>query len=344
MTDLPASSDVAIIGGGFAGCATAWALGRRGVRAVVLERESTLGRFASGRGAGLGRQLVDDDVTTALTVRGAAVLRGELSAAWAATGGILSFDDRAEAARYRDRAARFAVAVEPIEPAHVRACWPAFERLPIAAALRVPGDGVIDIKCLLAIYAASCDIAYGVTVQRAVHDGRGARLLTCRGELSAAVVVDAAGAWAGRATGHPPLEPFTRQLFAIEAVAGVTAPYLWHLGATEVYARRDGDAVLISACDAVLGEPCDAQPDPAGAARLRTLLEAAAPQYAGASVLRHWACQRTFTRERTMRLGRDAERPWLVWAAGLGGHGATASAAVGETVAGAVIAALDRVA
>jgi glycine/D-amino acid oxidase-like deaminating enzyme len=41
-----------------------------------------------------------------------------------------------------------------------------------------------------------------------------------------------------------------------------------------------------------------------------------------------------------MRLGRDAERPWLVWAAGLGGHGATAAAAVGEIVAEACLAAL----
>jgi glycine/D-amino acid oxidase-like deaminating enzyme len=41
-----------------------------------------------------------------------------------------------------------------------------------------------------------------------------------------------------------------------------------------------------------------------------------------------------------MKLERDVTRPWLVWAAGLGGHGATASAAVGETVASHVIAAL----
>jgi glycine/D-amino acid oxidase-like deaminating enzyme len=39
-----------------------------------------------------------------------------------------------------------------------------------------------------------------------------------------------------------------------------------------------------------------------------------------------------------MRLGRDPARPWLVWAAALGGHGATASPAVGEVVAEAVLA------
>ena len=54
-------TDVAIIGGGFAGMSTAWALTQRGVNAVVLEREAAPGRFASGRSAGLGRQLAEDD-------------------------------------------------------------------------------------------------------------------------------------------------------------------------------------------------------------------------------------------------------------------------------------------
>jgi glycine/D-amino acid oxidase-like deaminating enzyme len=42
-----------------------------------------------------------------------------------------------------------------------------------------------------------------------------------------------------------------------------------------------------------------------------------------------------------MRLGVDPNRPWLVWAAGLGGHGATAAPAVGERVANAVVEALS---
>ena len=90
MRELPERTDVVIVGAGFAGCATAWALGRRGLRAVVLEREAALGRYASGRGAGLGRQLAEDDETTTLTVQGAALLREELALAWAPTGGLLT--------------------------------------------------------------------------------------------------------------------------------------------------------------------------------------------------------------------------------------------------------------
>ena len=84
--------DVAIIGAGFAGTATAWALSRAGVTdVVVLERATELGRYASGRGAGIGRQLADDDHTTELTVRGSQLLRDELSDCWSPTGGAPIF-------------------------------------------------------------------------------------------------------------------------------------------------------------------------------------------------------------------------------------------------------------
>ena len=41
------SSDVVILGGGIAGCLTAYYLGKRGVKATVVEREA-IGSHASG--------------------------------------------------------------------------------------------------------------------------------------------------------------------------------------------------------------------------------------------------------------------------------------------------------
>src|SRR6185312_10906585 len=124
VPELPQRAAVVIIGGGFAGAATAWALRRAGVTdVVVLEREAAPGRFASGRSAGLGRQLAEDDHTTALTVRGAALLR-QIPGVWTPTGGILSFDDPAAADVYTARAQRFGVAVEVGDQAAVLARWP----------------------------------------------------------------------------------------------------------------------------------------------------------------------------------------------------------------------------
>jgi glycine/D-amino acid oxidase-like deaminating enzyme len=346
--DLPARADVAIVGGGFAGAATAWALAERGVRAVILEREPALGRHASGRGAGLGRQLAEDDATSRLAIRGAELLRRRFPSAWRQTGGLLGFDDPAHAAAYQARAERLGVPHEVVGRAAVLRHWPAFAELPVAAAVAVPTDGVIDPRALLAGLAAGAEVVHAAPVVR-ISDGwagagaeaGGVVLETPRGALAARVVVDAAGAWAGIATGDPPLDVHRRHLFVLEAAAPAGAPYFWHLGADELYVRADGDGLLACPCDAEATAPADQQPTPAGDACLAARL-AAAPGLAGARIVRRWACQRAFTPDRRMRLGRDPDRPWLVWAAGLGGHGATAAAAVGEVVAGAVLEALGR--
>jgi glycine/D-amino acid oxidase-like deaminating enzyme len=104
--------------------------------------------------------------------------------------------------------------------------------------------------------------------------------------------------------------------------------------------RTDADGVLVSPCDADVTTAQDQQPSADADARLRARL-VVAPDLALAPIMRRWACQRAFAPDRRMRLGRDPQRPWLVWAAALGGHGATASPAVGEVVADAVIAALS---
>lgn len=338
MSELPATVDVAIIGGGYAGLATAWALGRRGVQAIVLERETALGRYASGRGAGLGRQLAEDDATTALTIRGAQILRSELSAAWSPTSGVLGFDDPALAEVYAARAARFGVGARTLSRDEVIGYWSALDGLLTSTGLFVQTDGVIDAKLLLQLFAATVHVELGCGVSHVEPGGRGARVMTTRGTVEARIVVDASGAWAGTLTGDPPLDVFKRHLFVLEATARGDAPWIWHLGRQELYARIDADGVLVCVCDASREPPGDAVPDEIGTSALRAILGRAAPDWDAHAVKRAWACQRSFTPERTMRLGRDPRRPWLVWAAGLGGHGATAAAAVGETVADAICA------
>lgn len=337
MPELPSSVDVAIIGGGFAGAATAWALRRFGVaNVIVLEREIALGRFASGRSAGLGRQLAEDDHTTALTVRGAQLMREKLAAAWTPTGGILSFDDEAVALAYSDRAAKFGVAVEPGDLRSVLASWPVSE-LRVVRALYVRSDGTIDVAVLLRELLAGVRVELSAGVER-VEQGR---VVTARGAIAARVIVDASGAWAGRMTGGDELMTYKRHVFILSGEVESTVPWLWHVGAGELYMRRDGDGVLGSPCDAARCEPGHQDADLVGEAHMRRLLEDAESPLATAPITRRWACQRAYTIDRKMRLGRDDSRPWLVWAAGLGGHGATAAPAVGERVATAVVEALQ---
>ena len=341
VSELPASADVVIIGGGFAGASTAWALQRRGVGGVVvLEREVQLGRFASGRSAGLGRQLAEDNHTTALTVRGAARLR-ELPA-WTPTGGLMSFDDDANLQLYVDRAARHGVPVEVAGHELVAARWPQLADLRCTRALWVPSDGTIDVIALLATFASGVRIELATGVQAVTPSATGATVTTPRGAIAAKVVVDASGAWAGAVTGGEGVNVFKRHVFVLDATVETGTPWLWHLGAGELYLRREGASVIASPCDAAACAPGHQEPDLVGEAHLRRLLDEADSVLAGLPITRRWACQRAYTEDRRMKLGVDPERPWLVWAVGLGGHGATASPAVGEIVADAVSAALAR--
>jgi glycine/D-amino acid oxidase-like deaminating enzyme len=316
--------------------ATAWALARLGVTdTIVLERESELGRYASGRSAGLGRQLAEDNDTTALTVRGAALMR-DFPTVWSPTGGILTFDDAEDANTYAARAARFGIAAEMLDKAIVGARWPDLSELRVTHALWVPSDGTIDVAALLGGFAHGIRVALGCAVER-VEEGK---VVTTQGTITARVVVDAAGPWAGKITGGDPLTSFKRHVFILEAQSVAAGPWLWHLGNGEMYVRPHADGVLASPCDSASCEPGHQSPDLVGDEHMRRLLDDADSPLAGAIIKRRWACQRAFTENRKMRLGRDPKRPWLVWAAGLGGHGATASPAVGEKVATAVVAAL----
>jgi glycine/D-amino acid oxidase-like deaminating enzyme len=344
---LPDRADVVIVGGGFAGVATAWWLAERGVTdVVVLEREARLGLHASGRNAGLCRQIAEDDPWTARCARGARHLRDRFAGALRVTGSYLLVDDAVTLDELAARAARHGVRCAAASPAEVAARVPAMAGLPCAGALFVPDDGVIDVMSLVHAYAARARVVTdaAVTAVRPADDG--AEVVTARGAVRAGVVVAAAGAWAGAigalaGARDPDLAPIRRHLFLLDEGAGAPAPgdpYVWHVGAAEVYVRAGVDGLLACACDAVRTAPGDVAVDPAAAAQLAARL--APTPLAGRAITATWACQRTFAAGGAPLLGWDAEVPWLFWVAGLGGHGATTSSAIGEDAAAAISARL----
>jgi glycine/D-amino acid oxidase-like deaminating enzyme len=104
--------------------------------------------------------------------------------------------------------------------------------------------------------------------------------------------------------------------------------------------RPESGGYLVSGCDGEVMEACDPAPAAGAAGQLADKLARVAPPLAELGVARVWACLRTFsaTAERRPVIGWDGRVPWLFWVAGLGGHGATASPAIGEEAARGILA------
>jgi len=177
-------------------------------------------------------------------------------------------------------------------------------------------------------------------VQPPAVRGGDVAIVTSRGAVRAPMIVCAAGAWAGvlgALAGARDLDfaPIKRHLFFLAQAPDGPArgePFVWRVGPAEVYVRNGPDGLIASACDATRTPPGDVRIDPEAAVELGARL-AAAPALAGRAITATWACQRTFSPEGHPRIGRDRELPWLFWVAGLGGHGATSCAAVGDEAA-----------
>ena len=352
---LPPSARVVIVGGGFAGAATAYWLVEAGVREVVIvEREATCGYHASGRNAAMGRQVTESDHFTGLTVAGAAFLRRPPSGFAEAPllsgcGSLLLASDPVTLDRVAGAADRFDVPHRVVDPAGVVAGWPLLRGTPLAGAVSFPTDGVIDVHELLTGFLAGARRGGARVITRCevigfaeVANGQ-VEVATSAGVVRADCVVMAAGAWAGtlgeRAGGSHGFDPVQRHLFITERTDQVPAdaPFAWHLD-DEFYVRPEVGGLLVSGCDQSVRPPADARPDADADQVLARKLARMAPALTDLGIARRWACMRTFTAEPERRpvIDWDPGTPWLYWVAGLGGHGATASAEIGRQAAAGI--------
>ncbi len=347
---LPQRADVVVVGAGFAGLATAASLVELGVRrVVVLEAEPIPGKHGSGRNAAMARRLIEDDVLSRLAVRSVARM-GELGNGTPLVrrvGGLLVGEGDALDALARIAAAvpELAAEVERLDADAVRALVPALAGADLAGGILTPGCGVTDIHALLGAFADRARAGGATTFLRTpltgirVAGGRVVAAETPHGVIATEQLVNAAGfaanpvaAFAGLAP--LPLVPTRRHLFVTAPWGGLdrAAPFVWNVSAG-YYFRPEGTGLLLCACDGTAWPPEDPPTDPGAREALAAKFDAAVPGLREVRPTRGWAGLRVMTPDHRFVIGADPRLTGFFWVAGLGGHGMTTSAGVGEIAA-----------
>ena len=348
---------IVVVGAGFAGAATAFHLTRMGMEKVtILEQEAVPGMHASGRNAAMVRQVVPNESTAALARGGAAFLRhlpGDwpLETRFEQNGSFLlaSAKDAARLKQDGDRSRQRGAPAEwwPIE--RIVEAVPILEGSPAEGGLWCPTDGVVDIHGLLhgylkAAVSAGARLRTSSGLRRVVvRQGKICAIQTESDELSADVVVNAAGAWArqvGQLAGASPvpLVPYRRHLFVTKPLDWVEPqwPIVWDLS-QDLYFRPESGGLLLCPCDEAAQEPGPAADDPAALQMLADKVTRHYPRLSDLPIRRSWAGLRTLAPDGRFVVGWDSSVEGFFWLAGLAGHGVAASYSVGLLAASLVL-------
>ena len=332
--------DVAVVGGGIAGVSVAGELAGEGLRVAVLEQESQLAYHTSGRSAATFLESYGSPEIRALTQASRATLEatGLLTprpTLWLAT--------EPAVAGLRELVAAEPAVREVVETEALALC-PAVRPGWAAAYAVEDGSQDLDVAGLLEHYRRLA-VTGGVTLHTGVSILDGSRvaerwlLTTTVGQVRAATVVNAAGAWADDVACRCGLDglgltPYRRTIAVVSAPGASRA---WPLVGDideHFYFRPEGDGLLVSPADATRSEPVDARPETEDVAlALERVNEATT------LALRHvratWAGLRTFAPDHNPVVGFGADG--FCWLAGQGGYGMQTAPAMAVLAAAVVL-------
>jgi len=338
--------DVLIIGGGISGVSLAARLAGR-LRVAVVEAEEHLGAHATGRSAALLVEAYGPPVIRMLTGRSRSFFErqpaGFSEAPLARRRGSLVYAGEGDIDQLRsefESAGHTTEAVWLDGEAVLRAC-PLLKPGVAAAGFLEPKALDLDANALLQGFArtalhAGASIWKGSPLRIARRENGTWRVTAGEREITAGVLVDAAGPWAdsvGAIAGASPLglQPMRRTAATIE----VPAELMPRLAETPLampvdqtfYFKPEACAIMVSLSEETPSEPCDAWPDDLDVALALDRFHAATivPPVRPTAV---WAGLRTFAPDRNPVVGFDAVVPDFFWYAGQGGYGIQTSPAL----------------
>jgi D-arginine dehydrogenase len=344
--------DVAIVGGGIAGAAAAWAIAPH-ASVAVLEAESGVGYHSTGRSAAMLTETYESDLVRAAARASRTMLEGEFASSsglltdrgvlWVAAQGAETALDRLLRTA-ADGPARFQLV--PTES--LRELCGALRQEACIGGVYEPDAMSIDVdllhqELLRRARAAGATLVTSCRVGRITRGGDGWTLEAPDNTIRAAKLVDAAGAWADQVAemaGVEPagLAPLRRTAFLFPAREG-DGHERWTFtidAAEDWYFEPHGPVMLGCNCDEHPDMPRDVRAEDIDVAEAIEKINAMT-DLAIRRVLKQWAGLRTFARDRQPVLGRDSHVSGFYWYAGLGGFGIMTAPAFGQIVAEAVL-------
>lgn len=319
--------DVLIIGGGIAGVSLAARLAGR-ARVSLLEAEEALAHHASGRSAALFEPRYGTPAVVELSLASEDFFQtaeGILSPR-----GLLMVGRDSDAAAFR--ADSTGMNLDPITPAEALDFVPALDPEVVQLAAYAAHAWDIDTDRLIQGFArtaraAGATLHTGAAVTAIRREGGAWVVDSAAGQFRAPVVVNAAGAWVDQiaalaGVAQIGFTPYRRSMARIPAPEGMEiARWPMIFGAGESwYAKPDAGALIVSPAEEHLMPPHDAWADDMvlaeGLARYEAFMTTPVTR-----LLANWAGLRTFSPDRTMVIGFDADAPGFFWLAGQGGQG-----------------------
>lgn len=350
MTTRPNSkSDVLIIGGGIAGCTTALLLARRGKSVIVLERDQA-GVRASGVNFGGLRQNGRDLRELPIAMRAREMwdrlpeLIG-LDGEFRATGNLrLASDEERVAllAEFYRKASAMGLHLEQLDRPQLKARYPWLSDKPLLGVL-CPNDGHANPRIVAPAFAgaaqeAGASIIEHAEVTEAWYASGAFNLRVADGRTFAApVLVNCAGAWAGKIAGwfdEPvALTPEVPQVQVTEPLPYRIAPVLGFVGG-DFYLRQTlrGSVVFGSGQGRATGDALRSRPLPETMWRGMEIAIAFIPGLAQVPVIRSWTGVDGDTSDGVCVLGQSETHPGLFHAFGFNGHGFLLGPAVGAVL------------
>ncbi len=346
--------DIAIVGAGIGGASLGWALLARApaLRVAMLEAEDQPGYHTTGRSAAFYAETYGGPDVQPLTTASkpfflrpppgfceTAIVspRGALHIRHADAPGTLEALERTFEAG--------GVAHQRLGAEGVRQKLPQLRPEWATTAIWEPGCADIDVAALHQAYLRGFRRMGGelLTGARAEHIARAGRrwaIATPAGEVAAATLVNAAGAWAddvAARAGVPPIgiQPLRRTIVVVEVrpEAPADMPVVMDAGGT-LYFKPDAGRLWVSPHDETPDVPHDVQPDEMDMAVALDRFEQMC-DWPIRRIAAKWAGLRNFAADRLPVIGPDPAEPAFFWCAGQGGWGiqtAPAAAAMGAAM------------